>query len=327
MIGKSVLFSLLLFCLAAPAWAEDWADKMFETKTHDFGAVAHFAKVQYEFIYTNTYLEDVHVADARPSCGCTSVQIKNPLVKTYEKGSVVATFNTSAFLGVHAATITVTIDKPFPATVQLQVNGVIRDDVSVNPAELELGDVDLGSSVEKRIMISGRPGWQVVSLQTTNPNISASLVSAQNTGSQVNYEVRVVVDKKAPVGYIKDHLLVYTNDVSTPQFPVLIEGRVVSPVTVSPTTLFLGALQPGEKVTRPIVLQSKQPFKIVSITGDGTFFQITTSGDGDQSKPMHVVPVTITAGSQTGKAVETLRIKTDLNAAVSELPTLAFVRR
>jgi hypothetical protein len=327
MIGKSTLFSLLFVCLAAPAGAQEWADKMFETRTHDFGSVAHYAKVEYEFIFTNTFLEDVHVADAQPSCHCTSVSIKNPLVKTYEKGAVVATFNTSAFLGVHAATITVTIDRPFPAIVQLQVNGVIRDDVSVNPAELVLGDVDSGSAVERHIMISGRPGWQINSLLTTNPNISASLVNLQNTGTQVNCEVRVVVDKKAPVGYIKDHLLVYTNDVSTPQFPVLIEGRVVSPVTVSPTTLFLGALQPGEKVTRPIVLQSKQPFKIVSITGDGTFFQITTSGDGDQSKALHVVPVTITAGSQTGKATETLRIKTDLNEAIAELPTLGFVRK
>jgi hypothetical protein len=327
MYGKSTLFGLLFLCLAAPAWAQEWADKLFETRTHDFGSVAHFAKVQYEFIYTNTYLEDVHVADAQPSCHCTSVSIKNPLVKTYEKGSVVATFNTSAFLGVHGATITVTIDRPFPAIVQLQVNGVIRDDVSVNPAELELGDVDLGSSVEKRIMISGRPGWQITSLQTTNPNITASLVNAQNTGAQVNYEVRVVVDKKAPVGYIKDHLLVSTNDVATPQFPVLIEGRVTSSVTVSPITLYLGALQPGEKITKPIVVQGKQPFKIISVTCDGTFFQVTTSGDGDQSKPLHVVPLTITAGSQTGKAVETFKIKTDLNEAIAELPAMGFVRK
>ena len=325
MIGKSALVGLSFLCLASPAWAQEWADKMFETKSHNFGSVAHYAKVEYEFIYTNLYLEDVHVADARPSCGCTSVQIKNPLVKTYEKGSVVATFNTSAFLGVHGATITVTIDRPFPATVQLQVNGVIRDDVSVNPAEVVLGDVDLGAPIERRIMISGRPGWQVVSLQTTNPNISAGLVSSQNTGGQVNYEVRVVVSNKTPVGYIKDHLLVFTNDPSTPQFPVLIEGRVVSPVTISPTTLYLGSLQPGEKVTKPIVVQGKQPFKIVSVTSDGSF-QVTTTGDGDQAKPIHVVPVTITAGSQTGKIVETLRIKTDLNEATSELQTLGFVR-
>jgi acid stress-induced BolA-like protein IbaG/YrbA len=326
MIGKSALFGLWFLCLAAPAGAQEWADKMFETRSHNFGSVAHYAKVQYEFIFTNVYMEDVHLVDARPSCHCTDVQIKNPLVKTYEKGSVVATFNTSAFLGVHGATITVTLDRPFPATVQLQVNGVIRDDVSVNPAEVVLGDVDLGSPVERRIMISGRPGWQVTSVQTTNPNISASLANVQNTGSQVNYEVRVVVNKNAPVGYIKDHLLVYTNDAATPQFPVLIEGRVVSSVTVSPTTLYLGALQAGEKVTKPIVVQGKQPFRIVSVTGDGTFFQVTTSGDGDQARPMHVVPVTITAGPQTGKAVETLRIKTDLNAATFELPTLAFVR-
>ena len=146
MFGKSALFGLLFLGLAAPAGAQEWANKMFETRSHDFGSVARYAKVQYEFIYTNTFLEDVHIADAQPSCHCTDVQIKNPLVKTYEKGSIVATFNTNAFLGVHAATITVNIDRPFPAIVQLQVNGVIRDDVSVSPAEVVLGDVDLGTS-------------------------------------------------------------------------------------------------------------------------------------------------------------------------------------
>ena len=113
MIGKSALFGLLLLCVTAPAWAQEWADKLFETRTHDFGSVAHYAKVEYEFIFTNTYLEDVHVADARPSCSCTSVQIKNPLVKTYEEGLRGGNFQHQRLLGYHAATITVTIDRPF----------------------------------------------------------------------------------------------------------------------------------------------------------------------------------------------------------------------
>ena len=210
----------------------------------------------------------------------------------------------------------------------MQVNGVIRNDVSVNPAELLLGDVDAGSSAERHIMISGRPGWQILSVATTNPNISASLVSGQNTGGQVNYEVRVVVDDKAPVGYVKDHLLVRTNDARSPQFPVLIEGRVVSRVTVSPMTLYLGPLQAGETVTKSIVVYAKQPFKILSVNGEGSFYQVSTPGDGDQAKVMHVLPLTITAGPPANRqGGQTLKIKTDLNEAIAELPALGFVRK
>ena len=50
-------------------------------------------------------------------------------MKTYEKGAIVATFNTNSFHGQRGATLTVIIDKPFYAEVQLHVRGYIRSDV------------------------------------------------------------------------------------------------------------------------------------------------------------------------------------------------------
>src|SRR6202012_133635 len=96
---------------------------MFADKSHDFGSVARAAKVEYAFVITNPYKEDIHISSVRSSCGCTSPGISKDTLKAGEKGAITAEFNTRAFSGQRGARVTVTIDKPMYAEVQLQVHG------------------------------------------------------------------------------------------------------------------------------------------------------------------------------------------------------------
>ena len=98
MIGRSCLMLLLGFLAASPAAAQQWAKKMFETTTHDFGSVARHTKTEFPFVLKNIYLEDVHVVRAQPSCGCISTRIDNPLLKTYQEGAIVAVLNTKSWV-------------------------------------------------------------------------------------------------------------------------------------------------------------------------------------------------------------------------------------
>ncbi len=120
------------FLAASPLFGQEWARKMFKVTEHDFGTCARNARAEYEFVFENLYMEDVHVAGVRTSCGCTTPSVVNPTLKTYEKGAILAHFNTDHFLGQRGATLTVTIDKPFYAEVQLHVSGYIRSDVDVS---------------------------------------------------------------------------------------------------------------------------------------------------------------------------------------------------
>ena len=52
-----------------------------------------------------------------------------------ETSGIVATFNTSAFLGAKAATVTVVFDQPYFAEVRLTVSGEILTDVQFEPSE------------------------------------------------------------------------------------------------------------------------------------------------------------------------------------------------
>ena len=59
------LAGLLVSGVGATASAQEWAEKMFTEKTHDFGSVAKAAKVEYAFEMVNPYKEDIHISSVR----------------------------------------------------------------------------------------------------------------------------------------------------------------------------------------------------------------------------------------------------------------------
>lgn len=326
MVRKAAFMLLLLLAGASPAAGQEWAKSMFETTSHDFGTVARNAKTEYSFVFKDIWSEDVHVTGARASCGCTSVSIVDPSLKTYQKGAIVAKFNTDRFLGNHGATITVTFDKPYPATVQLQVKGNIRSDVVMEPGGAVLGDVDEGAPASRTITVtrSGRPDWKILEIRSANPHLSGKVLQSRSDGYRAVAKLEVYLDEQAPVGYIRDHLILVTNDPSGQTVPLEVEGRVVPAVTVSPDSLFLGVIHPGQSVTKQVVVRAKHPFRVMAITTDHDGFRLDSPAP-DVAKPLHVIPLTFVAGNKPGKVEQTVRFQTDMQDATPELSTLAVV--
>ena len=326
MLKRTVLTLSAVVLLVSPAAAQEWAEKMFESRSHDFGTIARGAKAEYEFVLKNIYVKDVHIASVQVSCGCTTPRIKQPLLRTYEEGAVVASINSDKFTGRQSSTITVTIDKPMYARVQLHVKVYIQPDVVVDPPAVRLGEIDQGTGAENKVTVTctRRSNWRIVEVKSANPHLSGEVVETSRSGGRVSYELRVRLDESAPTGYIKDYLVLVTNDNRSIQIPVTVEGRVLSAVTVSPASLFFGVVQPGHKVTKQVVVRSKKPFRITSITADCECFEFGTP-DEDVAKPLHLVPVTFAAGEKPGKVAKTIRIKTDLDDATVELSAIALV--
>ncbi len=320
-----------LLGLLSPVVGQEWASKMFEVRAHDFGTVARGAKTQYEFEITNLYEEDIHIAAVRSSCGCTTPSITKPLLKTWEKGSILAVFNTGSFLGQRNATVTVTIDKPFFAEVQLRISGYIRSDVVFNPSFIDLGNFDQGTPIEKRVAVaySGRNTWTIKDVRSANAAFEVELDNPQREPGRVVYNMTVRLKPDAPAGYIRDELALITDDSSGGSIPLLVEGRSVAPITVSPASLSLGDLTPGQKITKQIVVHGKKPFTINSIKSSVDGFEFKQPED---AKTTHVIPFTYTAGDKPGKLAATISIETNLgggsllaNGAVKEAEKQAIV--
>jgi hypothetical protein len=138
-------------------------------------------------------------------------------------------------------------------------------------------------------------------------------------------DVRVVLAADAPVGYIRDHVMLVTNDYSGNRIPVQVDGRVSPSLVASPSSMFLGAVSPGQSVTRPLVVRSKKPFRVLAVASEHDSVAADLSQSGDKAKPIHVIPVTFTASDQPGTVVEVIRIQTDQDES-TEVTAHAVVR-
>jgi hypothetical protein len=310
-----VIFALL--CLpAAPALADDWGKEMFDKTEYNFGTIARGAKAEYRFNFQNIYNEDVYVLSAVSTCGCTSPKATQSTLKKWEKAQIVATVDTRSFYGPKEAAVKVRLGfagSPTTTEVILKVSCLIRGDVVVQPGAVEFGSVYQGTSdAERRVTISyaGRSDWRILRIETNNPNFEIRAGESGRSGGQVSYELWLRLKENTPVGYIKDQLVLVTNDLNTrtSRVPVPIEAIIVPGVTVRPSLLVLGVVTSGQSVTKHLVVQGRNPFRIVRVDSADGRFQCHVP---EAANTLHLVPVTFTASGTPGNVSQTLRIQTD----------------
>ncbi len=317
---------LLLGLVSGTAPGKEWARKMFQTLEHDFGTVARGADAEFDFRLQNLYKEDIHISEVRSSCGCTTPTILKPTLKSWETGAIRAKLNSRSFLGYKKATITVVIDQPFPAEVQLVVHGFIRQDVVIQPGSAEFGELDAGSTAEQRLVVSyaGRPDWEIVDVQSSREYYKIQFRQLQRSEGRVDYEMLVQLTSDAPTGFLNDELVIISNDGSMQRIPFMAKGRVLSSISVSPASLSLGVLHPGQRVTKQLVVRSKKEFQVTDVHCDGDCLSFKSPSG---RKKLHFIPVTFTAGDDPGELAMNITIQTDLGkGAIAQCRATASVR-
>jgi len=312
--------------LPSPLRAQEWAEKMFAVRNYDFGNIARGAKAEYAFELTNLYLEDVHIAGANVSCGCTTPRIEQETLKTYEKGAIIAHINSDRFLGNQGSTITVTFDRPQYAQVQLHVKVHIFSDVLLEPSSIALGAMAQGTSAERTISVryTGRSDWHIVEVRSTNAHLAGTVRETSRQGGRVTYDLKAILDKDAPAGYVKDYLWLITNDPRTKEIPVPVEGHVQGAIAVSPSSLFFGVVRTGQSVTKQIVVRGRKPFRITSVHADCQCLQ-ATNPKTEEAKSLYLVPITFSAGEKAGKIAQIVQIETDSGRTILKVPAYAVV--
>ena len=312
LLRTCVLVPSVLLAAASIGWGQDWAVKMFDETTHDFGTVARGAKVEHTFTVENIYEEDAHIASVSSSCGCTTPTVSRRSLKTWEKAQITASVDTRGYYGRKDATITVTFDRPYQAEVRLNVYTYIRSDVVVQPGSVQFGTVAQGAGGQHTVSVSyaGRPDWQIVDVETHHPHLDAHVEKTNAPIGQVVYNLVVTLKKEAPVGRLTDHLVLVTNDrrVQASHVPVAVEGVVVASLSARPTPLS-AVVDTGGKLTKRLFVQGQRPFQITGVecADDRFAFALPTS-----ARSLHLLPVTFTAGDAPGKVRTKIRIRTDL---------------
>jgi hypothetical protein len=303
---------LLLLAICSPSRGQDWAAKMFDHTSHDFGTVACGAKVEHTFIVENVYEEDMIIESVYSSCGCTIPTFNKQVIATREKAEITAELDTVGSIGRKDTTLTVVFGGEFPGEVQLHLHAYIRSDIVVNPGSVQFGSVAQGTKAQQKLAITyaGRPDWEIVKVESPVPYIEAHVAKSPNPeAGQVAYELIVDLKENAPVGYIRNHLVLVTNDqaAQASRVPLAVEGIVNSPISIAPSLLSMGVIKTGETATRAVIIQGHNPFRITSVESSDPRL---TCEIPEAEQTLHKLPITFSAGDTAENVSAKISIQT-----------------
>ena len=324
---RRILITLgLLLAAGSPSLAEEeknWATPMFDHTSHDFGMVARGQTVEHRFPLKNIYVEDVLIEAVHSSCSCITARIGQQRLKMHEKGEIIAVVDTKKFLGRKETTFRVnltcrTAEGLLRTEVQLHAYAYIRSDVVLEPGSVRFGSVPHGTGVPpKKVSISyaGQSDWKIVRAESGDPHLDLELVETGRhlgqVGWQVSYDLLVGLKADAPVGYLRDPVMLVTNDrdQNATRVVVFVEGAVTPTLSAKPSPLMLGLINPGQAVERTLMVRGRKAFRITEISGPNDQFQFKVT---DEAKTLHVIPITFTAGDVPGTVTGEIRIQTDI---------------
>ena len=306
--------------------AQDWARKMFKEVDHDFGTVVRGAETVYRFEIENIYLEELEIESVGSSCKCTSASIESHKLKTWEKTSIVAKFDTLGFSGFRQATLTVRFAKPFRGEVQLHVRGIIRTDLQVTPLSINFGTVSSASNNKQTVEVRrfGNAQWRIVDVQSAFAHVGVSLKETQRDSNRVNYLLTAILKSSAPAGVVQGELIVIAQDGNQEiRVPIQFAGKVVPALQVSPAVLDLTNVKTGEVVTKKIILKADKAFAVTDVTCENSAFSAKADPG---SKNVHVISVTYTGEETAGRHEATLHFVTDLpEQSTATMPAIVTV--
>lgn len=298
-------------CCAASASAQElnWAEKMFDQRTIDFGVVARGSDAVARVKITNLYKQAVHIADVRTTCGCSAGKPSKTSLESLEEGYIEVTMDTRKFTRRKDSNVIITFDAPLHQEIRIPITAYIRTDVVFDPGSVNFGAVEHGKEATRTIKLqyAGRSEWQVKEIKSRSESVVAKAVETARSNGRVDYDIVVTLAPNTPPGAIREQLTLITDDQTSPQVPLLVEANVEADITVTPAVKLLGLMKPGEAQQFNIVIKGKQPFQIEKIEceSDSGLFKVRLP---QNAALIHVLPMTITAPAKPGTLSEEFTI-------------------
>src|SRR5262249_49668460 len=144
--------------------------------------------------------------------------------------------DTRRYVRERNSNVIVTFDFPAYQEVTIPIKAYIRTDVVLTPGSAEFGQVFQGTGEERQIVVNyaGRPNWTIKQVACNSEHLAVKLQETSRGPDRVDYNLVVSLKSTAPVGDIREQLRIITDDVNSPEIPLLVEAHVQPEISVTP---------------------------------------------------------------------------------------------
>jgi len=262
----------------------------FNKTTHDFGTIWDIEEQSYDFQFTNTGNSSLVIEDIKTSCGCTAGEPDKYEYAPGESGTIGVSFKPKGH-GRQTKNLTITSNAANSPVQRLYIRSNIRQFVTPNPARVVLGTVRKGQAHTATLTLTSvDPDFEIVSVQPTDPQLSAEVIgaaagpsrpdasrrSAGSDGSDTSEPklIRITLSENAPWGQFFGSVRITTrgrlNPGSAPvehEMIVPVNAKVFGAVRVNPPYFRVAIVPPGEDFDASVELISStgEPFELTSV--------------------------------------------------------------
>ncbi|MDX2018461.1 MAG: DUF1573 domain-containing protein [Planctomycetota bacterium] len=242
----------------------------FEVTDHDFGAIFDNEKQTTKFSFTNPGPGKLVIKMVKPTCGCTSPKLAKTEYEVGESGTIEVTFDPHNRNGTQAQSVAVETNHPTNPTTQLNIRAMVRPVVVVEPAIVQLGEVNRGETRSATFNVLGRtPDFKVQLVTFSNPDLFdvsiGDVKEVEHGGEKLRgSEVTVTLKGNARIGAVAQTATIRTNDPRAAIRSTQIMGSVVGDISADPKWLSLGQVESGKEFVKEFKVASRsgKPFKI-----------------------------------------------------------------
>jgi Protein of unknown function (DUF1573) len=301
----------LSLCLSFPAYADNWAEGLFEQRSKDFGTVPRGPVLTHSFRITNRTGVAVQADSLRVSCGCVVARMEQPSLAPGQCAEVTAEMHTDRFLGDKTVSVYVHFNLPMPQEVALQVKARSCEDVSVTPDTLDFGRGVHGQPRKAQAIVSlpGMEQYQIQKVTADSDHVHVAVTEMPTNGVNKLYQLTATLDSELGVGKWYTEVWLHTNHPWMERIRVPVSAEVEQALVVSPANMMLEVPAPGQKVQRKVLVHGNAPFAILVVKGTDAQWSVHDDTPGRSSR--HVL--TVTLESQSDGALERcFQVVTDL---------------
>jgi Protein of unknown function (DUF1573) len=304
---KKALFALVVAAMAAGpvrAQQDEWANKLFDERSKDFGTHPRGVQLKHSFKMTNIYKVPLEITNVRAECGCVTPTLSTKILQPNETAELHINMDSARFSGAKRVPVHITVGPEFVSTATVVVTAHARQDVVFNPGEIDFGTVAKGQTPSSFIDGAAPFNMKVEQL----PQKVGGFVT-------VGYRISATLKPDATSGNFKQEIILKTNDPNASVITFHVLGNIRASLQVAPNPVNLGSLKTGAAETTKIVVSGGRPFRITGIDGLDKGMTIELP---DSAKSTHILELRIEPQA-AGELHKQLTIRTDLDGESAKI--------
>ena len=147
--------------------------KLLSSSILDLGTVLEDSIVTGEIRFINSGNLPMKIGRIQTSCGCTVAQLEKLEYEPNQEGEIKVQFNTKGYSGLSRKSVNIYIEEGTPSSVRVTLQTIVKQQLEIKPAYIDLQDITLKDSSCKRSLVITNNYNQALIVKNVKGNVKS----------------------------------------------------------------------------------------------------------------------------------------------------------